>query len=557
MLGTGARREPNQGYIKTGSGDSYFGAFSVILVLLLCLCVSSWGACRESGDAGSCTSSCRGGGSWSGQCCMSSCNDFTITINGTGANQNCVITKVYNAGCSYGYPTCAYKYVICDTQAEADSVACEANCQSPNQCINGVCTEPPKDSVKVCANETTCELGQGCSTQMGLFKCPDGYTSLTECEPLMLVPGTCSQNGYETGEQPPDSVDYGAKCFASFDGSCYMMDNATGNQFQCDCQDNSCNDAYNQMALGNCKNPYAQSSASSSPSSSVSQSSGSSSPSSSADRPPDSVESPKVDSGGVWNYDYNEILNSINNNVIFLDNSVNNGFGQVHNDLTQMQTTAGQQLMQEEYIRANTQQIASNTDYTNTLIKQSDANRKAENSALIAKYNQMIGEVESIGNTLNSSADVGTLPDTAYNINYDTLSIDTAPLPNIDSLVSMNQAWLDSFQQAVDSINDPDRHDTIGLMEIYDFSDTNEIRQKLSDFFFPGAVSNTCPVLDHTIHWPEPMGDQRWYIDFGNLLGKFDICAFVRWVVRLFTTIAIIFGSFKAVMRAFGGGSDE
>lgn len=104
---------------------------------------------------------------------------------------------------------------------------------------------------------------------------------------------------------------------------------------------------------------------------------------------------------------------------------------------------------------------------------------------MIEKFNDMIGEVQSIGNTLNSSVDVGTFPDTAYNINYDTISIDSVHLPNIDSLVRMNQAWLDSVQHVVDSINDPDRHDTIGLMEIYDFGDSNEIRQKLSDFFSP------------------------------------------------------------------------
>lgn len=41
ILGTGARREPNQEYIKTRPDISYFGVFSVIFVLLLCLCVSA------------------------------------------------------------------------------------------------------------------------------------------------------------------------------------------------------------------------------------------------------------------------------------------------------------------------------------------------------------------------------------------------------------------------------------------------------------------------------------------------------------------------------------
>ena len=44
-----------------------------------------------------------------------------------------------------------------------------------------------------------------------------------------------------------------------FDNNCFMMDRNTGNSFQCPCQDNSCNDAYNQMALGNCVNPYSSS----------------------------------------------------------------------------------------------------------------------------------------------------------------------------------------------------------------------------------------------------------------------------------------------------------
>ena len=70
------------------------------------------------------------------------------------------------------------------------------NCEAPNQCIDGVCTEPPKDSVKVCHNITY--IDNYVSTQyMQLYKCPDGYTSFSECEPLMEVPGTCGQNGYE------------------------------------------------------------------------------------------------------------------------------------------------------------------------------------------------------------------------------------------------------------------------------------------------------------------------------------------------------------------------
>lgn len=118
-------------------------AFRMALIgfVVLCLTVSSWAACSEGSSAGSCTSSCRGGGSWSGECCMSSCNEVSITINGTGQNPNCYITEVYNSRCSYGYPTCAYRYVICDTPQEADSAGCEIEpeCayESPRQDAQG------------------------------------------------------------------------------------------------------------------------------------------------------------------------------------------------------------------------------------------------------------------------------------------------------------------------------------------------------------------------------------------------------------------------------------
>lgn len=341
--------------------------------------------------------------------------------------------------------------------------------------------------------------GQPIQQQMFLLKCEEGYTKPEDCELLMQVPGTCAQNGYEAGEQPKDSTEKSADCFATFQGDCYMMDRATGNTFTCPCENNSCRAALQDVADGTCINPYAPKSSPSS-SASSSPSSSDSSPSSS-EIPHDTIPAQKVDSSGDWEYDYSGILNAINNNIIDVDNNMNSQFYDVKAQMRawqeQLQQLESQQLEAQNNIRANTQQIASNTDYTNTLVKQSvvpainsakngiSNTIKEENSKLIEKFNDMIGEVQSIGNTLNSSVDVGTFPDTAYNINYDTISIDSVHLPNIDSLVRMNQAWLDSVQHVVDSINDPDRHDTIGLMEIYDFGDSNEIRQKLSDFFSP------------------------------------------------------------------------
>ncbi len=217
--------------------------------------------------------------------------------------------------------------------------------------------------------------------------------------------------------------------------------------------------------------------------------------------------------------------------------------------------------MQEEYIRANTQQIVSNTDYTNTLIKQSDANRKAENAALIAKYNQMIGEVEQTNNSLeqifssaSSDFDYDDTTDYSLEVDYDETITDTASL-NLRDSVMRHKRELDSVIAYVDSVRNDTTTNYVALDSIYDWSDTSSIKQKLSDFFIPGVSElNSCPVFHFEVTWPQPVGEQRWRIDFGNLLNGIDFCSVVRGLVKLGTLIFILFNTIYSFIRAFSSG---
>ena len=151
MLGTGVKKS-----------NSNYCTFVAVVLLLLCLCVSSWGACYHYENFSTFSKNVGSG-------CA---NEYAQYEAGCAARLNSQYgcnSGEFKAGVSLTRTFCQYSYQIgcwgniycCGTQVEADSVACSQNCQAPNQCIDGVCTEPPKDSVKVCANETTCELGQG------------------------------------------------------------------------------------------------------------------------------------------------------------------------------------------------------------------------------------------------------------------------------------------------------------------------------------------------------------------------------------------------------------
>lgn len=483
-------------------------------------------------------------------------------------------TGYYGGSCSYcSSSACHYmcRYGLrCSTQAEADSVSCVS---SGKLWQNGQCQEPPRDTLTICQNtwggDVSLDGGGGgyIGSYMELWKCPDNYTSYEDCVPQMRVPGTCSQNGYEAGVQPKDSIPRTADCFASFEGDCYMMDRATQQQFLCSCAtDNNsggdCSQAYRDLQSGACRNPYASSSASSSPSSSgsssPSSSGGTSSPSSSGsggDRPGESHDVPRVDSAGTWNYNYSGILNAINNNVIAVDNSVNRAASSIGEAVREQSQDLG-------FIRANTQQVASNTQYTNNLINNSvvpsingAANSvtmeikgfKDEWSGLWSDFNEKVFSSSSVVDTSNYPSS---------HVDWDTIQPDTNLSTMADTLAA-HRAALDSLMHSIDSARADTVHNVIALDAIYDFSDSLTIKQKMSNIFFPASASvasGSCPVFNPPIGALPIVGQLSWKIDFGNLFGNFDLCSFVRWLVRLSTAILIIFGTFKAVVKAFASG---
>lgn len=104
-------------------------------ILLLCLCVTSWGACTTYTRTNDYSPNCCGSCSFDYTCRGSG----TITLTGS-CSQSCIITACRNAYCSYGSPTAQYDAVECSTQAEADSVACES--KPGMHWVDGVCSAP-------------------------------------------------------------------------------------------------------------------------------------------------------------------------------------------------------------------------------------------------------------------------------------------------------------------------------------------------------------------------------------------------------------------------------
>lgn len=130
----------------------------VILVWTLCLCVNSWGACRDGGTH-SCNYFSNPGGScsYSYACCHNPNETCTATIGGNPNNTTIVTSCSFNY-CYYGYPAnggiCSF--LLCDTQAEADSVACV---NSGSSWQNGQCQTADTETLD--SLEMTCNAAGG------------------------------------------------------------------------------------------------------------------------------------------------------------------------------------------------------------------------------------------------------------------------------------------------------------------------------------------------------------------------------------------------------------
>lgn len=158
ILGTGATKKHNP-----------MGMLTPVLALLLCLCVSSWGACTSRSSTEYCSY---------GSCTLMAMSDYCPTGTTTIANlpcggRNISINVISSGTCNNGYwnasatlehcqldawgeyrsVTYNYTFTTCSTQAEADSVSCvsQGNTWVPEHqnsqgvTIPGKCQEPVQE----------------------------------------------------------------------------------------------------------------------------------------------------------------------------------------------------------------------------------------------------------------------------------------------------------------------------------------------------------------------------------------------------------------------------
>ena len=123
---------------------------------------------------------------------------------------------------------------------------------------------------------------------------------------------------------------------------------------------------------------------------------------------------------------------------------------------------------------------------------------------------------------------------------------------SIKGMAGALKRGMDSVFAHVDSVRADTNNNLLAMDSIYKWhKDTTKIKQKFDRFFLPSQVSNQCFVCTYN----QPFGpfniDLR--VDFGNFHG-FDFCNLIRLIIRVLVTIAIIFGTIGAFIRAFGGG---
>ena len=124
-----------------------------------------------------------------------------------------------------------------------------------------------------------------------------------------------------------------------------------------------------------------------------------------------------------------------------------------------------------------------------------------------------------------------------------------------DSVTTLTQSLkhgIDSVLAHVDSVRADTNNNMLAMDGIYEWNkDTTVIKQKMSKLFMPSQVSNQCFACTYNERWWRYDVDLR--IDFGNVYG-FNVCAFLRLLVRIAVSIFIIFSTIAAFIRAFGGG---
>ena len=561
---------------------------TLVALLLLCLCVSSWGRCvRTSYSYSTCqaTYGCYGNPQTCGvsapPCECGDCiNKYAEMPSVLHKNNVYYTSKTWlqygnyvntycKPGCSpsWGGATPVMGYGLqCDTQAEADSVSCEQNPGLPN-C--GVVS----DTLLFACSESMVN-GQAVSTIYRLScKAKDG--EITECngkqnidiptdgQPVKQLQGTCAQNGLNVGPfggaSPQDSTAIpngaNAECFAITGATCHMRDKVSGNTFTCGC-DGSCNVAIRNLMSGNadCTNPYPQPT-SSSDSLIIGGSSGSggeSSPSSSGSEGESSPSSSPADSSGDFEYDYTAVLEGIRANTQYTGNEVN--------DLNGKANTAN------EYLR----QIA-NKDW-NPIINVSPPIVNVGGDTNI--INVQGGDTSRAGAEIyrwltdqNYSVDTS---ERAYWRNYSD-SLKTSVNLFLDSMAFEDSSW----QKNADSLAGAVRGmrlafnafmDTIGNSAFNDTLD-NWRNTIVNNGVLQGQGSNSCPeILTRNFNLEFPFGQGTIRVMFGNI-GHYlctpiaglslTLWALGRTLIRFLVAFTCMMWLYRAVTGSGNSGEDD
>ncbi|MCQ2063418.1 MAG: hypothetical protein MJY99_08810 [Fibrobacter sp.] len=393
-----------------------------------------------------------------------------------------------------------------------------------------------------------------CETCGGEIQCY-GKTDIdisTDCTLLMNVPGTCAQNGYPSGPQDDDGQ--GPDCFAVIGDKCYMRDKKTGNTFTCPC-DGNCNVGVDNVRKGVCQNPYDDGSDDEPQDTTWNPNSSPSGQSSSS--PAVSSSSPVTDTTQVCdNCSKLEAIQAntqaIMNNTNNLDNglnNINNSIGETNDNLEQIKTSVdgyGQSIVSA--VNGVKSSVQTNTSAVNSVGDKVDG----VNSTL-----QGIGETINEWMGLWSNQSSPSVPGSSSSNSSSSEEFDNSGFN--DSLSAIG-AWWSSYNSSVDSLYnyiDSLRNDTtsgyIVFDSIYNWADTSTIKSKLSDFFFPGNTINSCFEFEAKADFPL-VGELDYSIDFSNLFGKFDFCSLIRIVIRILTTIAVVFSTIHAFKTAFSNG---
>lgn len=491
-----------------------------LVAFLLIACVDySWGACNSASiwgatltidkwcsncsDAANCPPSwCQPCSDVIGQCPSS------IPYNGSYLTNPSISSG--QTGCSVTKEPRCYYGLRCDSQDEADSVAC---LKSGKLWIDGSC----KDEQDICVDSGGTWEGDSCKI------CDQAKHMPNECERVWNtgynLQGYWSAVVYEvtynecTGEYTKvelsnvpevecsdimnDSTQTPNRCLAVVGSQC-VMQSGNGQTYNCDC-DGDCTQA---MISPNCKDPFQSSPSSSDSQSSDSQSSDSqSSPSSSGSEGGEggSGSSPGDSSGGDWEYNYFNVLDSIKWQGIY----TNSNLYQIGNTLNRIDSKLGNMSSTTPGSSASGGGVLDSLHNSNQLLEG------------IANNTAVLGD---------------TLPDNYF---------------DISSFISGSDSILNKLQNP----------DTTYLKADSIAPDTSNFKSRYSKFFLSnGLTRNGC----YEFHIASSQG---WKIgaidiDFGNVAGKFDFCAIFRGLIRICGAILCLIMTIKAYRSAFASGDD-